>query len=220
MHLGTLFFGELRRKKEFIRYPVDCMDEPVKTGTMGSLKMDEVERGFEVLVERLKSVEERRMELTKEFLEREAELLERMIGDIRPLVPKIGMILLMKGKQDTRGEIYEPVYYRERMLVLGKTNPAEFRPDDVTKKVENQFLVLHEDGTLYELMYSSDGFKVDSYLNPLSPKDAIGIYGHEISFNLFRYMREHLGKAEELLHALETVLMYIEGAAAGGSGEG
>ena len=50
------------------------------------------------------------------------------------------------------------------MIVLAKTDPMNYRPDDVTKKVDDQFCTLSEDGRFYELMYSSDGMSVDSYL--------------------------------------------------------
>lgn len=173
------------------------------------MEMDEIERGFQALVERVRAMQSRREELSVELRKKEAELLARMIKDVAPVIPEVGLILLKKGKEDTRGELFDTVYYREKMLVLGKTDPAEFRPDDVTKKIANQFLVLHQDGSLYELMYSSDGITIDSYLNPLGIEDAIRLYGYEILLNIFRFLRDYHAAEESLVAALDTVLTYI-----------
>ncbi|MDH7594322.1 MAG: hypothetical protein QHG99_08245 [Methanomicrobiales archaeon] len=171
--------------------------------------MDEVERGFEKLVERVKAAQAKREELTGELKKKETVLLSRMIKDVAPLIPEVGLILLKKGKEDTKGEIFDTVYYKEKMLVLGKTDPAEYRPDDINKKVVNQFLVLHQDGSLYELMYSSDGVLIDSYLNPLRMEDAIQIYGYEILLNIFRFLKDYHAAEESLVSALESVLSYL-----------
>lgn len=171
--------------------------------------MDEIERGFQALVERVRTTQAKREELSEILRKREEDLLGRMIKDVAPLIPEVGLILLKKGKEDTKGEIFDTVYYKDRMLVLGKTEPAEFRPDDVTKKVANQFLVLHQDGSLYELMYSSDGIQIDSYLSPLRLGDAIRLYGYEILLNVFRFLKDYHAAEESLVGALETVLCYI-----------
>jgi hypothetical protein len=58
----------------------------------------------------------------------------------------IGMTMVAKAKLDSKGEPYDPNYYGKKMVVLGKAEPAEYRPDDVTKKVTDQFCVLSEEG--------------------------------------------------------------------------
>ena len=42
----------------------------------------------------------------------------------KPVVKSVGLKLLKIGKQDTKGELYHPNYYNEKMIVLGKCEPA------------------------------------------------------------------------------------------------
>ena len=63
------------------------------------------------------------------------------------------------------------------MIVLGKTDPAAFRPDDPSKKITDQFCVLLKRESSTELMYTSNGSITDSYLDPIDPKSAIDSTG-------------------------------------------
>jgi hypothetical protein len=113
------------------------------------------------------------------------------------------------GKQDTKGEIYDPAYYPQKMIILGKTEPAAFRPDNPGKTVTDQFCVLSEDGDFFELMYSFDGFLTDSFLNPIDTRKAIDVYGLDIMFMLYRAMHDYLEGEENLVSALDLVINYV-----------
>jgi hypothetical protein len=126
-----------------------------------------------------------------------------------PIVKSVGIKMLKKGKQDTKGEIYDPQYFPQKMIILGKAETAGFRPDNPEMKVTDQFCVLTEDGDFFELMYSFDGFLTDSYLNPLDPKKAIDEYGYDIIFMLYAAMHDYLKEEEDLVRALDKVLGYI-----------
>ncbi|MHC1626727.1 MAG: hypothetical protein ACXQTG_04585 [Methanoculleaceae archaeon] len=171
--------------------------------------MGDIEKGFNALIERMKAVNEEREQLTADIKEKEVDLLKRMIRDAAQFAPEIGLTLLKKGKQDPSSNIYDPEYYEDRMIVLGKTDPFQFRPDDVTKRVDHQICVLSEDGHLYEVMYSSDGFIIDSYRQPLGIEDSFEIYGYDLMFMLYRALKEHLENEEKLLEALRITLEYI-----------
>jgi len=95
------------------------------------------------------------------------------------------------------------------MIVLGKTDPAGYRPDNMSKKVDDQFCVLSEDGKFYELMFSFDGFIVDSYANPISPKDALDRYGYEPMYMLYQALHDYLKGQEDLVAALKLVLAFV-----------
>jgi hypothetical protein len=97
------------------------------------------------------------------------------------------------------------------MIVLGKTEPMKYRPDDMTKAVADQFCVLSEEGKFYEIMYSSDQNAMDSYLNPLTPEQVIEIYGLDIMFMLYRAMRDYLDANRDLVDALGKVLVFVFG---------
>jgi hypothetical protein len=118
-------------------------------------------------------------------------------------------LTLKKGKQDTKGEIYDPQYYPQKMLILGKAETAGVRPDNPQMQVTDQFCVLSEDGDFFELMYSFDGFLTDSYLNPLDAKRAIDQYGYDIMVMLYTAMHDYLKEEETLILALDTVIGYI-----------
>ena len=127
----------------------------------------------------------------------------------KSVIKIIGLNMLMKGKQDGKGELFDTSFYQQKMIVLGKTDPMKYRPDDVTKKVDDQFCILSEDGKFYELMYSSDGVSVDSFLQPLSGREVIDIYGYDAMFMLYRAMHDYEKNQEELLKALEKTLNFI-----------
>ena len=171
--------------------------------------MDEIETGYEALVRRIGEMDAEKKRLTDEIAGRRADLLAKMGAMAAPLIGQIGMNLLKKGKQDTKGEIFNAEYYREKMIILGKTDPVPYRPDDAQKKVIDQYCTLSERGEFFEVMYSSDGQIVDSYACPLSPADAVEIYGDEAMLMLYRALREYLAGEEETVAALGRTLEVI-----------
>lgn len=171
--------------------------------------MDEIEAGYAALIRTIDEAHQEKETFAGELAGQEGALLARMAGMAAPLVGRIGMNLLKKGRQDQNGDIFNPEYYRERMIVLGKTEPMPHRPDDPTKKVDDQFCALTEKGEFVELMYSSDGLTVDSYACPLAPEDAFGLYGYEIMLMLYRALREYLKGEEELVTALGTTVEFL-----------
>ena len=173
--------------------------------------MDEIEAGFKKLADRIREREQEKSVLSEEVTRKESDLLSRMARTARPLVPAIGMNMLERGKQDTKGELYDTVFSRKKMIVLGKTDPAEYRPDDITKKVDDQFCVLSEDGKIYEIMYSFDGFLVDSYRNEISPGEAVSRYGVQILYMLYAALHDYLTDQDELIGALKITLDFISG---------
>ncbi|MDK2974561.1 MAG: hypothetical protein PWP08_932 [Methanofollis sp.] len=171
--------------------------------------MDEIEAGYEALIRRIEETDAEKIRLTGEVAGRRTDLLAKMGAMAAPLVGQIGMNLLKKGKQDTKGEIFNAEYHRERMIVLGKTEPVPYRPDDAQKKVIDQYCTLSERGEFFEVMFSSDGQIVDSYACPLSPADAVEIYGDEAMLMLYRALREYLTGEEEAVAALGRTLELI-----------
>jgi hypothetical protein len=171
--------------------------------------MDEIEAGLEKIKQKIDELKVKEGTLAKEIEENDAKLLARMANTARPIVKAIGLNMLKMGKQDTKGEIYDPMYYPAKMIVLGKAEPNAFRPDNPTKKITDQFCVLSEDGDFFELMYSFDGFLTDSFLNPIDPKRAIELYGYDVMFMTYLAMHDYLKGEEELVAALEKVFGYI-----------
>jgi len=171
--------------------------------------MDEIEKGFEKLMKKIEELQEKNTTLSEKVRTNDAKLLAKMSASAVPVVKIVGLNMLRMGKQDTKGEIYDPVYYPQKMIVLGKSEPAALRPDDPSKKITDQFCVLSEDGDFFELMYSFDGFLTDSYLNPVDPKTALDRYGYDILFMLYRAMHDYLKGEEALIEALEKVVGYV-----------
>jgi hypothetical protein len=171
--------------------------------------MDEIEIGFGKIVEKLEELKKTEGELSETIRKNDAKLLARMADTAIPVVKDIGISMLKKGKQDTKGEIYDPQYYPQKMIILGKAETPGTRPDNPQMPVTDQFCVLSEDGDFFELMYSFDGFLTDSYLNPLETKRAIEVYGYDIMFMLYQAMHDYLKGQEALIRALETVVGYI-----------
>lgn len=171
--------------------------------------MDEIETGFVKILEKIDELKKAEAERGEEVKKSDAKLLSRMAGSVTPLVKTIGINMLKKGKQDTKGEIYDPQYYPRKMILLGKSGAPAVRPDNPQMQVTDQFCVLSEDGDLFELMYSFDGFLTDSFLNPLTPRRAIDDYGYDILFMLYSAMHDYLKSEEDLIRALDTVLGYI-----------
>ena len=173
------------------------------------MNMDDIEKGFDALMQRIEKLHGDEKALTGKLRENDAKLLNKMAASSVPVVKIVGLNMLKKGKQDTKGEIYDPQYFPQKMIILGKSEPAAFRPDNPSMAVTDQFCVLSEDGEFFELMYSFDGFLTDSYLNPIDAKKALDLYGDEVMFMLYRAMRDYLEGEEKLLDALETVIGYV-----------
>jgi hypothetical protein len=176
--------------------------------------MDEIETGFTKIMEKIDELKKTEGELADTVRKNDAKLLDRMADSAIPVVKAVGINMLKKGKQDTKGEIYDPQYFPQKMIVLGKAETPGVRPDNPQVQVTDQFCVLTEDGDFFELMYSFDGFLTDSYLNPLTAKRAIDEYGYDIIFMLYSAMHDYLKSEEALVRALDTVVGYIFGRAA------
>ncbi len=172
---------------------------------------DEIERGFAALEERIITARDAIAEATDTVQENEAVLLARMAATAVVIVPVAGLEVMARGKVDGSGEMYDQGFFPDRMLILARTEPMPFRPDNPEKAVTDQFCVLRADGTLAELMYSNDTVLVDSLLVPIAPEDALGIYGPELLFMLYRALRQYLEGQEALLDALRTTLEYLHG---------
>jgi hypothetical protein len=174
--------------------------------------MDDIEKGFDRIFSELEELNKAQEERARQILEGKAKLLEKMAEKAVPVVARIGLSMVNRAKIDSKGEPYNAEYYPRKMLVLGKTEPAKFRPDDVTKPVADQFCVISEEGKFFELMYSSTPVFMDSYLNPLTPAEVLDIYGLEVMFMLYRAMRDYLEANREILDALGKVIAFVFGA--------
>jgi hypothetical protein len=173
--------------------------------------MDEIEKGFDLIFEQLDELNRATEERARQILEGKAKLLGKMAAASAPVVARIGLSMVNRAKLDSKGEPYNAEYYPEKMLVLGKTEPAKFRPDDVSKAIIDQFCVLSGEGKFYELMYSASPIFMDSYLNPLTPEQVLDLYGLEILFMLYRAMRDYLETNRELVEALGKVILFVFG---------
>jgi hypothetical protein len=171
--------------------------------------MDEIETGLAKIMEKIEELKKTEEALADSVRKNDAKLLARMAESAIPVVKAVGISMLKKGKQDTKGQIYDPQYYPQKMIILGKAETAGFRPDNPQMPVTDQFCVLTEEGDFFELMYSFDGFLTDSYLNPLDTKRAISEYGYDIIFMLYRALHDYLKGEEALVAALDTVVGYI-----------
>ena len=172
---------------------------------------EEIERGLAALEERITTTRDAIAEATDSVQKDEAHLLARMAATATVIVPAAGLEVMARGKVDGSGEMYDQGYYPGKMLLLARTEPMPFRPDNPEKAVTDQFCVLRADGTLAELMYSNDTVLVDSLLVPIAPEDALGIYGPELLFMLYRALRQYLEGQEALLDALGITLDYLHG---------
>jgi hypothetical protein len=184
-------------------------NEFVRNQDLGDANMDEIETGFTKLAEKINDMTKKTGDAADKIKENDTALIGKMAVMSLPVIQSIGLNMLEKGKQQGGGELYDTSFYPQKMIVLGKTDPVKFRIDDVSKKVDDQFCLLSEDGKFYELMYSSDGFMVDSYLHPLTPREVLDFYGYEIIFMLYRAMNDYLKNQETLLEALEKTISFI-----------
>ncbi len=170
---------------------------------------DEIERGFAALEERITASRDAIAEAADTVEKNEAVLLARMAATAAAIVPAAGLEVMARGKVDGSGEMFDQAFYPDKMLILARTEPMPFRPDNPEKAVTDQFCVLCADGTLAELMYSNDTVLVDSLLAPIAPEDALGIYGPELLYMLYRALRQYLEGQEALLDALRITLEYL-----------
>lgn len=171
--------------------------------------MDEIEAGFKALVARIETRGKEKEALSEEIRKKDALLLARMAKSVKPLISRIGLDMLERGKQDTKGELYDTVFFRKKMIVLGKTEPVGERPDNPQKKVDDQFCVFSEDGKFYELLYSFDGFLVDSFLQPITAEQVMARYGTDVMVMLYHALHDYLEGEEELVRALKLTLAYL-----------
>ena len=58
-------------------------------------------------------------------------------------------------------------------------------------------------------MYTTTDIRTDSYKNPITPEEAVDIYGYDLVFMLYRALYEYVEKEEELVAALAQALEYI-----------
>ena len=86
--------------------------------------MDEIEAGLKKLEQKIQDLQEKSDSLSQEIRDHDTELLARMAKSTVPVVKVVGLNMLRKGKQDTKGEIYDPAYYPQKMIILGKAAEA------------------------------------------------------------------------------------------------
>ncbi len=147
---------------------------------------------------------------TQEIREKDADLLSRMGASTSPVVSRIGLEMLERGKKGNQDDIYDARHYDRKMIILGRSSePVAYRPDNMNKAVSDQFCCLGEDGNFYEIMYSDDGHVIDSYRAELSPGQVIDLYGYEVMFMLYKAMLQYLENQEVLLAALDKTISYI-----------
>lgn len=170
-----------------------------------------VEQGFERLLDVIKEAKEKQQEIAEMIIKEDNALLEKMLSAVVPVVQAAGSLFMQRAKQDTKGDLYDQMYYSDKMIILGKTEtPASFRPDDPKKQVTQQFCVASEKGELFELMFSNDGFVVDTYASPLSAEDALVFYGYDILYMLYSAIRDYALAEEDLLDALDLTLGFLQ----------
>lgn len=172
--------------------------------------MDDIEKGFDQLLDMVEEMNRKSTPLLAEVREKAAALLGKMGKSTVPVVQRIGMTMVERAKLDGKGDTYDAQYYPRKMIVLGKSEPAPYRPDDPGKKVTDQFCILSDEGKFFEVMYSTDGMLLDSFLNPLTPEQVLDIYGLEVMFMLYRAMRDYLQDQKDLVEALGRVLDYLK----------
>jgi len=168
-----------------------------------------IEEGYTRLLETLEELQAKKEESASKVQENAGALLARMAADTAPVVGRMGLDMLRRAKREASGELYDQEYYEKKMIVLGKTDPLPYRPDDPSKPIDTQICVLGEDGNLFEVMYTTTEIRIDSYLAPLTPEEAFDLYGYDVVVMLYRALYEYAEKEEELTAALARTLEYI-----------
>ena len=168
-----------------------------------------IEEGYTRLLETLEELQAKKEESASKVQENAGALLARMVADTAPVVGRMGLDMLRRAKREASGELYDQEYYEKKMIVLGKTDPLPYRPDDPSKPIDTQICVLGEDGNLFEVMYTTTEIRIDSYLAPLTPEEAFDLYGYDVVVMLYRALYEYAEKEEELTAALARTLEYI-----------
>ncbi|HPM54168.1 MAG: hypothetical protein BWX50_00096 [Euryarchaeota archaeon ADurb.Bin009] len=168
-----------------------------------------IEEGYTRLLETLEELQAKKEESASKVQENAGALLARMAADTAPVVGRMGLDMLRRAKREASGELYDQEYYEKKMIVLGKTDPLPYRPDDPSKPIDTQICVLGEDGNLFEVMYTTTEIRIDSYLAPLAPEEAFDLYGYDVVVMLYRALYEYAEKEEELTAALARTLEYI-----------
>lgn len=170
--------------------------------------MDEVvEKGFERLCELVSETKKKQKKAAAAVKKEDVKLLSMMQEAVGSVVSEIGQEFIQRAKKDQKGDLYDQVYYPDKMILLGKPKEMlETRPDNPAKKVSQQFCVLSQAGNLFELMFSDDGFIIDTYAAPLSPEDALEFYGYDIIYMLYAAMRDYALAQQDILDALNITL--------------
>lgn len=168
-----------------------------------------IKEGYARLLETLDELQAKKEESASKVQESMGALLTQMATDTAPVVGRIGLDLLWRARREASGELYDQEYYDKKMIILGKTDPLPYRPDDPTKPIDTQICVLGEDGNLFEVMYTTTEIRIDSYLAPLAPEEAFDLYGYDVVVMLYRALYEYTEKEEELTAALARTLEYI-----------
>ncbi|MDV2481784.1 hypothetical protein F8E02_07145 [Methanoculleus sp. Wushi-C6] len=168
-----------------------------------------IEEGYARLLETLEDLQAKKEESAGKVRESMGPLLARMAADTAPAVERIGLEMLRRAKREASGDLYEQDYYEKKMIVLGKTDPLPYRPDDPTMPVHAQICVLSADGNFYEVMYTNTEIRVDSCLSPLTPEETFEVYGYDLVVMLYRALFEYAQKEEELTAALARTLDYL-----------
>ena len=170
-----------------------------------------VEKGFQRLEELIEEIKGEQRDLAEKIKKESAGLLKKMTQIVGCVVKEGGQKFLQKAKVDQKGELYDQVFYPDKMILLGKAvKSVSFRPDNPTKKVDQQYCVLSEAGNLFELMFSNDGFIIDTYVAELSPEDALSFYGYDIIYMLYSAMRDYGLAQQDLIDAMNITLGFIQ----------
>ena len=169
-----------------------------------------IEKGFNRLVEVINLHDTSIDAYSEDIRKMDAELMNRMAMQVTKVISKTGIELLEKGKKDNHGEIYDSRHYPTKMIILGKSaEPAPYRPDNMSRAVQDQFCLLGDDGKFYEIMYSADELVIDSYMAEISSRQVIDLYGYEAMFMLYKAMQQYLENQEDLMSALEKTISFI-----------
>jgi hypothetical protein len=171
--------------------------------------MDVIEEGFNTLIARIEGGQQEVSGLAEEIRTENVHLLARMGVVSHGVVVQIGLNLLRMGKQDTKGEIYDPVYHKEKVIILGKVDVSE--PDEATLpwRVVDEFCALGEKGAFFLVVYRTDGFLIESEMTPITPARVFSTFGDEAMFMLYRAMHDYLSGQDELIGHLKATLSFI-----------